>query len=118
MFAKNQNGLELIPDILKSLEGHILRTVRLLGSTSLPLSAPPKRWLALIVDLFILLLPYQTILEVITTRDIAARILNMIFGQSEHALFYGMGVDLVEAIVATGDACRLIKEEYTPPSCF
>ena len=72
----------------------------------------PYRCLTLIIDLIIPLLPYETILDVITTHKLVERILKMIFQQSQHALHYSFGMDLVKAVVATGRAHKLINEKY------
>ena len=120
-FTRNQKGLELIPDILKSLEVHFLRMVCSLEregpgnpqSTLLSLPPLPRRCLALVVDILPPLLPYKQLREIITIHNLVERTLKMIFQQTLHPLFYSLGVDLVKAVVAAGYASTLITERYS-----
>ena len=120
-FTRNQRGLELIPDILKSLEVHFLRMVCSLERegpgnpqpTLLSLPPLPRRCLALIVDILPPLLPYKQLREIITIHNLVERTLKMIFQQTLHPLFYSLGVDLVKAVVAAGYVSTLITERYS-----
>ena len=114
-FTKNQKGLELIPFILKALEVHIIEIVRSLEleasvpsqATSLPFTSLPKRCVALVVDLFVPLLPYKTVRDIISTHKLVERILTVIFQRSRYVL-YSLALDLVKAAVVCGYAHKLI----------
>ena len=115
-FGRKKRGFELVPDLLHASVQYILQIVYLLeqiGQLSPDGLDDPfvrRSYLALVIDLVIPLLPYMQLQQIITETNLMERILDLIYRQTRRPFFYGMGVDLVEAAVASGYASTLITE--------